>query len=140
MDIVLKPVVYIFLALFSLGLLIIFVPSILSSAQKSYCSAFLGSNLIASGQCEGINHTNYQDKITIGPNDEGKIISAIATCHQRPVGFCYLLYFEADINKTKFETMMNSSGISFSVKMQPETFRSGTLLSMYNDNQTVVIK
>lgn len=111
MEIALRSVVYITIALLSLAALLLIIPKIISAGEKEYCEASSFAELF------GGKTSCQQKQESIKVNGEGDVVAMAISCNSRENGLCFVAYKEGGFNETLLNSTLNSAGLNFQVNV-----------------------
>ncbi|MEM2948620.1 MAG: hypothetical protein QXL47_04335 [Candidatus Anstonellales archaeon] len=111
MEIALRSVVYITIALLSLAALLLIIPKIISAGEEQYCEASSFAGLFG-------GETSCQPKQeSIKVNGEGDVVAMAISCNSKEIGLCFVAYKENGFSEATLRSALESAGLNFQVNV-----------------------
>lgn len=111
MEIALRSVVYIMIALLSLAALLLIIPKIISAGEEQYCKASSFAALF------GGETSCSQKQESIRVDEEGDVVAMAISCNSKEKGLCFVAYKEGGFNEALLNSALESAGLNFEVNV-----------------------
>ncbi len=110
MEIALRSVVYITIALLSLAALLLIIPKIINAGQEEYCEASSFAALFGGASCPP-----KQESIRV--QGEGDVVAMAISCNSKEEGLCFVAYKEGGFSESALLSALGSAGLNFEVNV-----------------------
>lgn len=111
MEIALRSVVYIMIALLSLAALLLIIPKIVSAGEEQYCEASSFAALF------GGEASCPQKQKSIKVEGEGDVVAMAISCNSKEKGLCFVAYKEGGFNEALLNSALESAGLNFKLNV-----------------------
>lgn len=111
MEIALRSVVYITIALLSLAALLLIIPKIISAGEEQYCEASSFAGLF------GAETSCPPKQESIKVHGEGDVVAMAISCNSKERGLCFVAYKEGGFSEALLNSALNDAGLNFNVNV-----------------------